>query len=579
MNNQNNSSNNNNKDIKVLRHSAAHLLAHAVTQIFPETLITIGPATDEGFFFDFLPKETFKEEDLPKIEARMLELAKADYKIEHKEISKEEARKIYKNNPFKLELIEGIPGDTVGMSVQGDYYDLCRGGHVKSTGELKNIKLLSVAGSYWRADRKNQALQRIIGTAFFTEKELQDFITAREEALKYDHRRIGKQLDLFSFHEEGPGFPFFHPKGQAVINRLVSFMREIHRKYNYQEITTPTMLSDELWKKSGHYAFYKQNMYFSCIDEKSYAIKPMNCPGSILVFDNRPRSYRELPLKLAEFGHVHRHELSGVLHGLFRVRAFTQDDAHIYCTVAQIEQEVTLLLKIIINLLKTFDFQDIQVAISTKPDNAMGGDDLWNSATNALINALNVYGHPYTIKEGEGAFYGPKIEFEIQDSMGRKWQCGTIQVDFVQSINFDLGYVAPGGQKERPVIIHQAIYGSLERFFAIILEHYKGKLPFWLAPVQMRILTITDEQKTYALELKQKLFDLGYRVEIDNSGDQINSQIKAAQLDMIPFMIILGKKEVENGTVSVRYLDGKQDMGISFAQLVEKAKVLNEKSV
>lgn len=571
--------NKNNNDLKVLRHSAAHLLAHAVTQLFPGTLITIGPATEEGFFFDFLPKETFKEEDLEKIEARMLELADKNYEIEHKDISKEEARKLYKDNMFKLELIDGIEGDTVGLSIQGDYYDLCRGGHVKSTGELKNIKLISVAGSYWRADKTKQALQRIIGTAFFTAKELQDFITSREEALKYDHRRIGKQLDLFSFHEEGPGFPFFHPKGQAVINKLVSFMREIHRKYNYQEITTPTMLSDELWKRSGHYAFYKQNMYFSCIDEKNYAIKPMNCPGSILVFDNRPRSYRELPLKLAEFGHVHRHELSGVLHGLFRVRAFTQDDAHIYCTVDQIEQEVTLLLKIILNLLKTFDFENIQIAVSTKPDNAMGEDSLWNKAIDSLKNALDKNNQTYTIKEGEGAFYGPKIEFEIQDSMGRKWQCGTVQVDFMLPINFDLGYIAPGGSKERPVIIHQAIYGSLERFFAILLEHYKGKLPFWLAPVQMRILTITDDQKTYAKDLSEKLFNLGYRVEIDNSGDQINSQIKTAQLDMVPFMIVIGKKEVELGKVSVRYLDGKQDMGISIEQLFEKAKILNEKSV
>ncbi|MCL4361553.1 threonine--tRNA ligase [Candidatus Dependentiae bacterium] len=561
-------------DLKILRHSAAHLVAHAVLELYPDTKLTIGPATEEGFFYDFLPKQTFKEEDLPKIEERMLEIANRNYPITHREISKEEARKLYHNNPFKLELIDGIEGDTVGLSCQGDFCDLCRGGHVESTGQLKHVKLLAVAGSYWRADRTKQALQRIIGTAFFTEKELNDFLTQREEAAKYDHRKIGKQLDLFSFHEEGPGFPFFHPRGKKVLNILVNYMRHLHDKYNYQEVSTPTMLSDELWKRSGHYAHYKNNMYFCTIDERNFAIKPMNCPGSILIYKSRPRSYRELPLKLAEFGHVHRHELSGVLHGLLRVRAFTQDDAHIYCTVNQIEQEVTTLIKIIKDLLKVFGFDNIQIALSTRPENAMGSQELWNTATAALSDALKNAKCEFTIAEGEGAFYGPKIEFVIQDSMGRSWTCGTIQVDFMNPENFDLTYTSSAGTKERPVMIHQAIYGSLERFFAILLEHFKGQLPFWLSPTQIRILTISDSQNEYAKKIEAILKENGLRVEIDDSSDQINSKIKNAQLEKIPWMIVLGQKEADAQTVSVRYLDGKQKMGIKIEELVDQANKL-----
>lgn len=558
--------------LQILRHSAAHLLAQAILELYPKTILTIGPATKDGFFYDILPERNFKEEDLPILEARMHELSKKNYPITHKEISKEKAREIFKNNPFKLELIDSIPGDTVGLSQQGDFYDLCRGGHVASTSDIKYFKLLNISGSYWRADRSNQALQRITGTAFLTQQDFDEYERLKQEAEKYDHRRLGKQMDLFSFHDEGVGFPFFHPKGKLVINLLTNFLKKILEQYDYKEIATPIMLSDDLWKQSGHYAHYKDNMYFCSIDEKTYAIRPMNCPGAILTYKERPRSYRELPLKLAEFGLVHRHELSGVLHGLFRVRAFTQDDAHVFCTVDQLHHEVASMVAMIFDVYKKFDFTAVKVAISTQPAHAMGSNELWEKATAALKHALDEAGISYSIKEGEGAFYGPKIEFIIQDSMGREWQCGTIQVDFAQPENFDLSYISPQGIKERPVMIHRAIYGSMERFFGILLEHYKGHLPFWLAPVQIRILTITDEQKEYANSILVKLKEYGVRAEIDHSSDPISGQIKSAQIEKIPWMLVLGKKEMASNTITLRYFDGKQEMGLTFEELVTKIK-------
>ena len=565
----------NNEDLSILRHSAAHLLAHAVIELFPDTLLTIGPATQEGFFYDMLPARNFKEEDLARIEERMKALAARDMPIEHREISKHEARELYKHNIFKLELIDNIPGDTVGLAVQGNFYDLCRGGHVASTSALQYFKLLGVSGSYWRANKANQVLQRIHGTAFFTQKELDAFQQQREQALMYDHRRLGKQLDLFSFHEEGVGFPFFHPKGQRVITTLVQYMRKLHQEYNYQEIATPTMLSDELWRRSGHYEHYKENMYFTCVDDKSYAIKPMNCPGSLLIYKQRPRSYRELPLKLAEFGHVHRHELSGVLSGLLRVRAFTQDDAHIYCTLEQVEQEIRTIIALAFKVLTKCEFTDVELAISTKPAKALGDQILWERATQALKNALDASGHSYTLAEGEGAFYGPKIEIIIKDSLGRKWTCGTAQLDFFQPENFDITYVSSAGVLERPVIIHQAIYGSLERFFAILLEHYKGHLPFWLAPVQIKILPITDAQQSYARSLFDTLKNQGFRVELDQSSDPIGAKIKDAQLAKIPWMVVVGQKEVDAGTLTLRLSDGTQQFGITHDMLLERAHALN----
>src|ERR1700733_745821 len=558
-----------------LRHSAAHLLAHAVMELYPDTILTIGPATPEGFFYDMLPAPIFKEADFPRIEARMKEIAERNLPLTHEQMSKGQARKLYVNNPFKLELINDIPGDTVGIARQGDFYDLCKGGHVASTGLLKNIKLTGISGSYWRADRSKQALQRISGHAMSQAQELANYEKTKEEAALYDHRRLGKQLDLFSFHEEGVGFPFFHPNGKLVINLMTNYMRKLQQEHDYQEISTPQMLSDELWKRSGHYAHYKDKMYFCDVDEQSYAIKPMNCPGSILVYKTRPRSYRELPLKLAEYGHVFRHELSGVLHGLMRVRAFTQDDAHIYCMPSQIEQEVIVIINMTYAMLKKFGFHDIDVTISTRPEQAMGSTELWQKATDALTNALDKIKIPYTIAPGEGAFYGPKIEFRIKDSMGREWQCGTIQIDFFQPENFDLSYIASSGERERPVMIHQAIYGSLERFFAILLEHYKGHLPFWLAPLQIKILTITDAQKPYAQAIAQKLKEHDLRAELDETSDQISGKIKRAQEEKIPWMLVIGQKEVDNNTITLRHNDGKQEFGLTLEQVVQKGKELN----
>ncbi len=557
-------------DLKTLRHSAAHLLAHAISELHPGTKFTIGPATPNGFFYDVLPEQNFKEEELRPIEQRMREIANRDLPLEHKQIDKAEARALYKDNPFKLELIDEIPGDTVGLAIQGDFYDLCRGGHVTTTGQIKHVKLTGLSGSYWRADKSKQALQRISGTAFFTAKQLTEYEKQREEAAKYDHRRLGKELDLFSLHPEGPGFPFFHPKGQTVINLLKAYMRKEQRAAGYQEIETPIMLKDELWRRSGHYQHYKENMFFSNIDKVDYAVKPMNCPGAMLIYKNRPHSFRELPLRLSEFGKVHRYELSGVLHGLIRVRAFTQDDAHLYCTVDQLEQEILNTINLTLKVLKKFEFDDVKVAVSTKPDNAMGDDALWQQATQALIKSLKKTKVDHVIQEGEGAFYGPKIEFLIKDSMGREWQCSTVQVDFFQPQNFDLTYVASGGAKERPVVIHQAIYGSLERFFAILLEHYKGHLPVWLAPIQVKLLTITDEQKPYAQDILRQLTEHGIRATLDESSDPLAGKVKTAQLEKVPCMAVIGNKEVANKSITLRTADGKQKFGLSLQGLVEQ---------
>ena len=562
------------KDLSVLRHSAAHLLAHAIKELFPTTILTIGPATKEGFFYDFLPEKNFKDEDIVRIEEKMHELSRKNIPLTHKQISKDVARELYKDNPFKLELINDIPGDTVGLAEQGDFYDLCRGGHVESTGEIQHFKLLHVSGSYWRADKEKAQLQRITGTAFFTKEDLQAFIQQKEDAIQFDHRRLGKELDLFSFHEEGVGFPFFHPRGTIILNELMAHVRKHLRKAKYQELSTPVMLSDELWRRSGHYEHYKDNMYFSIVEGHSYALKPMNCPAAILVYKERPHSYRELPLRWSDFGCLHRHELSGVLSGLFRVRSFRQDDAHIFCTKEQIEQEIIDFIAVHDEVLKPFGFSNIIIGVSTKPAKAMGSDELWNVATEALKNALDKAGKTYTIYEGEGAFYGPKIEFGIEDSLKRVWQCGTIQVDFFQPENFDLSYISSEGVKERPVMLHRAIYGSFERFFGIVLEHFKGRLPFWLSPVQMKILTITDEQKEYAQAVMNALLDHDLRVEMDNSSDPISGQIKRAQLERIPLMLVIGKKEVENKTITVRDLDGKQEFGLTLEDVIKKTDAL-----
>jgi len=559
-----------NNDIKILRHSAAHLLAQAMMRLFADTLLTIGPATEDGFFYDVLPVNNFKEEHLELLTKEMKKIVAQNYPIEHREISKEEAKKIFFNNQFKLELIDAIPGNFVGISTQGEFIDLCKGGHVKSTGEIAHVVLLSISGSYWRADRNNQALQRISGTAFFTQEELDAFLKRQEDLVEYDHRKLGKELDLFSFAQEGIGFPFFHPKGQQILNTMTTYIRSLLYKYNYEEISTPVMLRQELWQQSGHYDHYKDFMYFCVIDEKQYAVRPMNCPGAILVYKNRPHSYRELPLKLAEFGKVHRHELSGVLHGLLRVRAFTQDDGHIFCSQDQIEQIVLETIELVMIVLKKFEFNDIAIRLSTRPEKSMGTEEQWNAAVQSLLQALAKSGKTFAIFEGEGAFYGPKIEFHIKDSMNRSWQCGTIQLDFSGPENFDLHYIDHTGNRVRPVIIHRAILGSLERFFAIVLEHFKGSLPVWLSPVQVRILTITDKQKEYAQEVFVHLRKYEIRAEIDRSSDQISGKIKAAQLEKIPLMIVLGDKEMEKNSITIRQRNGVQRFNVELNAFVEE---------
>lgn len=560
-----------NEELNKLRHSAAHLLGHAILELFPETQLTIGPATETGFFYDFRPSVNFKESDLELITQRMREIVTRDLPLAHEEISKEKARQLYKNNPFKLELIDGIPGDSTGLATQGNFHDLCKGGHIARTNQLKYFKLTGISGSYWRADRDGIPLQRISGVVFPTQEEFDAYEKQIEEAMMYDHRKLGKQLDLFSFHDEGVGFPFFHPKGKTILNIMRSYMRRTLHKAGYLEIETPLMLCDDLWKQSGHYSYYKDNMYFSNIDEKSYAVRPMNCPGAVLIYKERPRSYRELPLRLMEFGKVHRHELSGVLHGLFRVRSFTIDDTHFFCTLDQIQDEIITNISIVASVMKKFGFTKFKkIGVSTRPEKSMGDDASWERATNALTHALDKIGLPYIIQEGEGAFYGPKIEFKVEDSMGREWQCGTIQVDFCGPVNFDLHYVAPSGKLERPVMLHQGIYGSLERFLGVLLEHNKGHLPFWLSPLQAKILTISDEQEEYAQTILSQLQELDIRAEIDSSSDPLPGKIKNAQLKKIPLMIVVGKKEQQSSTITFRHHDGKQEQAIPLTALADK---------
>jgi threonyl-tRNA synthetase len=554
-----------------VRHSAAHLLAQAVLELFPKTKTTIGPVTETGFFYDFFSEKPFKEEDLPVIEKKMRHLVSQKIKIEGRQVPKDEARKIYKDNQFKLELIDGIPEDTVGVYTQGAFSDLCRGGHVESTEEIKHFKLTSLSGSYWRADQSGTALQRIYGIAFLTKEDLDSYLKRMEEAKLYDHRKLGKQLDLFSFHDEAPGSPFFHDKGRIIYDKLIEFSRSMQKKAGYQEIKTPIIMRESLWKTSGHYDNYKENMYFTSVDEESYCVRPMNCPSSILIYKEKRHSYRELPLKVSEFGLVHRYELSGTMHGLFRVRSFIQDDAHIYCTEEQMEQEALNVVDLAFKIYEKFDFKNIEMVLSTRPKKSIGSDEYWEKATNALENALKKRGGEYSVDEGGGAFYGPKIDILVEDAIGRKWQCGTVQMDFFLPQNFELEYIDSDQSRKRPVIIHRALYGSVERFFGILVEHFKGRFPFWLAPIQARVLTITDHQRDYAKDIVEKLSEHGVRVELDESGDQIGAQIRNAQNDKLPWMLVIGKKEQEKGTVTLRYPDGKQEFDLTTDDLVSKA--------
>lgn len=566
----------NDAKLQILRHSVAHLLAQAVTELYPKTKLTIGPSTKDGFFYDMQPEQNFKESDLPIIEQRMKELAAKNFAITHEEISKTDARKMFHDNPFKLELIEGIPGDYVGLSRQGSFTDLCRGGHVASTGQLQHFILTGLSGSYWRADQTKAALQRISGTAFFTAQDLENHLKQKELAALYDHRKLGKEMNLFSFQEEGTGFPFYHPKGAFIINKLKEYIRDIWQKNGYQEIITPTILDVELWKQSGHYEHYKKHMYFSTIEDKEYAVKPMNCPGSILIYKQNLHSYKELPLRLAEFGHVHRFELSGVLHGLFRVRAFTIDDTHMYCAPEQIENQIISSIQTIEKVLTTFGLSSIQYAVSTKPENAIGSDELWQTAIEALKNGLTKAGKEFEIYEGEGAFYGPKIEITVFDTMGRAWQCSTLQADFFIAQNFEVYYINNKGEKQHPVVLHQALLGSFERFFGIILENYKGHFPFWLCPTQIKVIPITENQLHYANDIAIALKQQGLRVEVDDKSEPLSAKIKVAQLEKIPWMLVIGAKEQGSNTVTLRYADGKQEFGLTLEAISQKAAQANQ---
>lgn len=536
------------------RHTASHILAQAVQRLFPGTKLGIGPAIADGFYYDFDSEHTFTPEDLRKIEAEMEAIVKADLPLKRRTLSREDALDYFvgKGEKYKVELIEDLPPDAeISLYEQGEFVDLCAGPHVPSTGRIKSVKLLSLAGAYWRGSEKNKMLQRIYGTAFPKKQDLEEYIFRIEEAKKRDHRKLGQELKLFAVMDEGPGFPFFFPKGMVIRNELENYWRQIHRKWGYQELKTPIILSRELWERSGHWFNYRDNMYTTVIDEEDYAIKPMNCPGAILVYASELHSYRDFPLRTAELGLVHRHELSGALHGLMRVRSFTQDDAHIFMLPSQITDEIKGVIDLVDSMYKLFGFE-YHVELSTKPENAIGSDEVWETATKALEQALQEKGMEYKVNPGDGAFYGPKIDFHLRDSIGRTWQCGTIQLDFNLPERFELTYVGEDGQKHRPVMIHRVAFGSLERFIGILTEHYAGAFPTWLAPVQVKILPITEKHHEYARRLYEELFEAGIRVELDDRNEKIGYKIREAQLEKIPYMLVVGDKEMENNTVALR---------------------------
>ncbi|WP_455539560.1 threonine--tRNA ligase [Terrisporobacter sp.] len=546
----------------VFRHTSAHMLAQAIKRLYPEAKLAIGPSIENGFYYDIDLEERLTAEDLAKIEAEMKKIAKEDLKIERYELPKEEALAWAKENGeiYKEELINDLPeGEIISFYKQGDFADLCRGPHLPSTKKVKAVKLLSVAGAYWRGDEKNKMLQRIYGISFEKNKDLEEYLHLLEEAKKRDHRKLGKELELFFIPEEGPGFPLFLPKGMELKNALLKYWREVHREAGYSEIETPIILSRHLWETSGHWYHYKENMYTVQIDEQDFAIKPMNCPGSMLFYQSKPHSYRDFPMRVAELGRVHRHELSGALHGLMRVRAFTQDDAHIFMLPGQIKDEIKGVVELIDSVYKTFGFE-YHLELSTRPEDSMGTDEEWEAAENGLREALEELNLPYVLNEGDGAFYGPKIDFHLKDCLGRTWQCGTIQLDMQLPQRFDITYVGQDGEKHRPVMIHRVALGSIERFIGILIEQYAGKFPVWLAPTQVKILPISDKYMDYANEVKKALFDAGVRVEMDDRAEKIGFKIREAQLQKVPYMLVVGEKEASENQVAVRSRD-KGEMG------------------
>ena len=558
-----------------LRHSASHIMAQAIKRLWPDAQLAIGPAIENGFYYDIDMEHVLVPEDLAKIEAEMHKIVKANFPIEKEVLSRDEALKFFKekHENYKVELIEDLPADAeISTYRQGEFVDLCAGPHVASTGKVKAFKLQSLAGAYWRGDEKNKMLQRIYGTAFEKKEELDEYLHLLEEAARRDHRKLGKELGLFVLKEQGPGFPFFLPKGMALRNELENFWREVHHDFDYEEIRTPIILNRQLWEQSGHWFHYRENMYTTVIDDEDYAIKPMNCPGSILVYQNDLHSYRDFPMRMAELGLVHRHELSGALHGLFRVRSFTQDDAHVFMLPSQIKAELIKVIELFDRIYSQFGLT-YRVELSTKPDNAMGDDAIWESATNALREAIEEKQIPYQINEGDGAFYGPKLDFHLRDSIGRTWQCGTIQLDMNLPERFQIEYIGEDGQKHRPIMIHRACFGSMERFIGILTEHYAGAFPTWMAPVQVKILPISEKHVEYAKELAKQMHRDYVRVEVDDRSEKIGYKIRQAQMAKVPYMLVVGDKEVEEGTVNVRKHGGDELGSVPFEEFFNSIKV------
>ena len=551
-------------ELRAIRHTASHVLAQAVKRLYPETKLAIGPAIDDGFYYDFDREGGFTPDDLEKLEAEMKKIVKENLALKPFVLPRDEAIKFMqeKGEPYKVELIEDLPeGETISFYQQGDFVDLCAGPHILYTKGIKAFKLTSIAGAYWRGSEKNKMLTRIYGTAFAKKEDLESYLTMMEEAKKRDHRKLGKELGLFMFAEEGPGFPFFLPKGMTLKNTLIDYWREIHLREGYQEVSTPVILSRKLWETSGHWDHYKENMYTTVIDDEDYAIKPMNCPGGMLVYKSQSRSYRDLPLRIGELGLVHRHEKSGQLHGLMRVRCFTQDDAHIFMTQDQITDEIKGVTRLINEVYSQFGF-DYFVELSTRPEDSMGSDEDWEMATNGLRNALGEMGLKYIVNEGDGAFYGPKIDFHLRDSIGRTWQCGTIQLDFQLPQRFEAEYVAEDGTKKRPIMIHRVCFGSIERFIGILIEHFAGKFPVWLAPVQVKVIPVSEKSMEYAQGVYDQLKAAGIRTELDRKDEKVGYKIRQAQLEKVPFMLVLGEKEAAEGKITVRSRD-KGDLGVA----------------
>ncbi|PKM85334.1 MAG: threonine--tRNA ligase [Firmicutes bacterium HGW-Firmicutes-11] len=562
------------EDSKAFRHTSSHILAQAVKRLFPEAKLGIGPAIENGYYYDFDLDHRFSDEDISAIEREMKKITKANLPLERYTLPRDEAIRFMeeKGETYKVELINDLPEDAeISFYKQGDFTDLCAGPHKNATSSIKALKLISVAGAYWRGSEKNKMLQRIYGTSFPNQLMLDGYLAMVEEAKKRDHRKIGKEMDLFAIYEEGPGFPFFFPKGMVIRNELESYWRQIHTKNGYQEIKTPLILSEDLWHTSGHWDHYQNNMYFTKIDDGDFAIKPMNCPGAMLAYKRKMYSYRDFPMRVGELGQVHRHELSGALHGLMRVRTFTQDDAHIFMLPEQVKDEIVGVIDLVDQVYKLFGFK-YHVELSTRPEKAMGSEEEWNSATNALREALESKGMDFIINEGDGAFYGPKIDFHLEDSIGRTWQCGTIQLDFQMPQRFDLTYVGSDGEKHRPVMIHRVIFGSIERFIGILTEHFAGKFPLWLAPVQVRLLTVTEKFNEYAYGLAERMKDEGLRVEVDGRNEKIGYKIREARNQRDAYLLVIGEREAESGTVSVRSNKEGELGEMSAEALIDKLK-------